>query len=224
MTTLEPIMLELEQLGTAQNRKIYTRHGVGPQQFGVSVANIKALKKRIKRDHALAQALWSTGNHDARVLATHIADPAQATREQLMAWAHDLDNYVVTDALTVYIRQTPLVMELMTALVDAGGEWRETLGWSLLGALAYDDHTLHEDFFTPYLATIERDIHQRQNRVRYAMNNALISIGMRGGELQRQALAVAKAIGKVEVDHGETSCETPDAASYMLKTKPSRSK
>lgn len=222
MTNLDAIMLELEQLGTAQNRKIYTRHGVGPQQFGVSVANIKALKKRIKRDHALALALWSTGNHDARILATHIADPAQATRDLLLAWAHDLDSYVITDALTAYIRQTPLAMDLMAALVDEEGEWLGSLGWSLLGALAYDDRSLHEDFFWPYLDTIERDIHTRKNRVRYSMNNALIAIGMRGGDLQTRALAVAKAIGTVEVDHGETSCKTPDAASYMLKTKPSR--
>ncbi|HBY07660.1 MAG TPA: DNA alkylation repair protein, partial [Chloroflexi bacterium] len=66
-------MQALETMGTAQNRKIYARHGVGENMFGVSVANLKTLKKQIKKDHTLALQLWSSGNHDARYLATMIA-------------------------------------------------------------------------------------------------------------------------------------------------------
>ena len=32
------------------------------------------------------------------------------------------------------------------------------------------------------------------------------------------ALAAAKRIGTVEVDHGETGCQTPDAGPYIRKT------
>jgi hypothetical protein len=49
------------------------------------------------------------------------------------------------------------------------------------------------------------------------MNNALISIGIRNPKLRKQAIAAAKRIGKVDVDHGETSCKTPDAAPYIAK-------
>lgn len=71
----------------------------------------------------------------------------------------------------------------------------------------------------PYLETIERDIHQRANRVREAMNSALIAIGMRSPALEEQALAIAAAIGKVHVDHGDTGCKTPDAAAYIHKAR-----
>ena len=37
-------------------------------------------------------------------------------------------------------------------------------------------------------------------------------------------LAAAKAIGKVTVDHGQTSCRTPDAAAYIAKTLAYRAK
>jgi len=67
---------ELERLGTEQNRRVYARHGVGPKQYGVSFANLKALAKRIKVDHALALELWRSGHHDARLLTAQIADPA----------------------------------------------------------------------------------------------------------------------------------------------------
>ena len=35
--------------------------------------------------------------------------------------------------------------------------------------------------------------------------------------LKKEAIAAAGRIGKVEVDHGKTSCKTPDAAAYIKK-------
>jgi hypothetical protein len=66
---------------------------------------------------------------------------------------------------------------------------------------------------------VEADIHKRKNRVRHEMNGALIAIGCRNAQLEKQALAVAAKIGKVVVDHGETSCKTPDAAEYIRKAQ-----
>ena len=47
------------------------------------------------------------------------------------------------------------------------------------------------------------------------MNNALIAIGLRDERLATLARAAAARIGRVEVDHGETNCKTPDAIPYM---------
>src|SRR3990172_2622277 len=100
------VMKQLESLGTEQNRKVYRRHGVGDNMYGVSYANLGKLKKRIKVDHDLAQKLWATGNHDARILATMIADPEQTTDKLLESWARDLSNYVLTDAFSAFAAQT----------------------------------------------------------------------------------------------------------------------
>ena len=51
------------------------------------------------------------------------------------------------------------------------------------------------------------------------MNSALIGIGMRSDSLERKAIAVARRIGTVVVDHGLTGCKTPDAASYIPKAR-----
>lgn len=76
--TLPQALQQLEAAGSAQTRKTYSRHGIGPKMFGVSYAVLGQLTRQIKRDHALALGLWASGNHDARVLATMIADPLQA--------------------------------------------------------------------------------------------------------------------------------------------------
>ena len=70
-------LAKLKALGTAQNRKVYARHGVTREAFGVSYANLGKLVREIKVDHELALGLWKSGNHDARVLATMVADPEE---------------------------------------------------------------------------------------------------------------------------------------------------
>lgn len=90
--TLKEALAALKKAGTAQNRKVYGRHGVKGEMFGVSYATLGSLKKKIKLDHVLAVQLWKTGNHDARVLATMVADPAAATGKEIDAWVKDLDS------------------------------------------------------------------------------------------------------------------------------------
>ena len=67
------------------------------------------------------------------------------------------------------------------------------------------------------LATIEKQIHRSPNWARYAMNGALISIGVFKPALRKKAIEAAQRIGKVEIDHGETNCKTPDAVPYIEK-------
>ena len=56
------------------------------------------------------------------------------------------------------------------------------------------------------------------------MNNALIAIGTRSDALEEAALAAARRIGPVLVDHGQTSCKTPDALTYLPKARAHRRK
>ena len=101
----------------------------------------------------------------------------------------------------------------------SNSEWIGQAGWNLLARLAMNADDLPEGFFEPYLNIIEREIHTRKNRVKYAMNNALIAIGIRIEKLEKKAIAAARKIGKVQVDHGETNCKTPAAADYIGKAR-----
>lgn len=217
MTSAAAILEELESLGTEQNRTIYRRHGVTTDElYGVSYANLGKLKKRIKVDHDLALALWESGNHDARVLATMVADPKRADERTLEGWARGLSNPAVADALADLVVKTPHAQRLVQRWTASDDEWIGRAGWHTLARLAAIPD-VPDEYFAPYLEVIEKGIHARKNRVREGMNNALIAIGIRGGTLEQRALAVAAAIGRVEIDHGETNCKTPDAAAYIYR-------
>ena len=215
---LQQTLQQLEEMGTAQNRKIYARHGVGEAMFGVSFANQNKLAKVIKRDQELALQLWATGNHDARVLAAMVADPAQADDPHLESWASDLDNYVLTDAFSGFVGKTGLSQAKAEEWIVSEEEWPGRAGWHLVAHLAMKNQDLPDSYFLSRLTTIEEEIHTRKNRVRDAMNNALIAIGIRNSALEELALPAAARIGKVEVDHGQTGCKTPDAADYIRRT------
>jgi 3-methyladenine DNA glycosylase AlkD len=207
----------LKSLGTEQNRKIYRRHGAAEDIYGVSFAHLKDLKKKIKVDHDLAEGLWATGNHDGRILGAMVADAKRLDGEALDRWAGHLRSRSETDAFADVAAASPAGREAMERWVQSADEWTACAGWKVLGRLAMDDQSLPDGYFEGYLAVIERDLHAEKNWVRNAMNNALIAIGIRNPALEEKAVAVAARIGKVEVDHGDTGCKTPDAVPYIKK-------
>jgi 3-methyladenine DNA glycosylase AlkD len=153
------------------------------------------------------------------VLATLVADPETMTDKQIDQWAKVLDNYPVTEMFAQFVAKSPLARKKAEKWNKSKDEFMGQAGWGLIARLAIGDAELPDEYFEGYLPLIEADIHKRKNRVRHEMNGALIAIGCRNAQLEKQALAVAAKIGKVVVDHGETSCKTPDAAEYIRKAQ-----
>lgn len=206
----------LKSLGTEQNRKIYRRHGAREDVYGVSYAHLKDLKKKVKVDHELAEGLWKSGNHDARIFATMVADPKRLDREALDTWVRGLAGYPESDAFGDLAAKSPAGREALERYTGSDEEWIAAAGWRGFAHLVMNGGLTDEDC-EKLLARIEREIHSERNRVRYEMNNVLIAIGGRNPDLQEKAIAAAGRIGKVEVDHGETGCKTPEAVSYIRK-------
>jgi 3-methyladenine DNA glycosylase AlkD len=211
------IVKELETLGTAQNRKVFARHGIGPQMFGVSFGNLKELKKKVKTRHDIALDLWNTGNFDARNFATMIVDHDTIDEPLLDSWVKDLDNYVITDSFAKMAAKTPLARKKMEEWIQSDAEWKGRAGWMLMAVLAMREDELEDSYFEKYIEQIVQQIHGRKNRTRDAMNSALMAIGGRNEHLRDIAIAAARKIGKVDVDHGETGCKTPDAVPYIKR-------
>ena len=212
------VMAALEAEGTAQNRKIYPRHGAQEPMFGVSYAALGELEKTIKIDHELGLALWDSGNHDARMLAAKVVDPEQFTAKLADAWALDAVCYQTAGAVADVVAESPLARTRADAWLDRKGEWVASAGWGIVARTCEDEDLWSIADLRGMLRQVEEEIHARPNRVRHEMNMAVISIALRNPALQRLALSSARRVGPVEVDHGDTSCTTPDACDYIEKT------
>ncbi len=216
------VMDALEAAGTAQNRKVYARHGATEPMFGVSFADIGKLVKKVKVDHELAMELWATGNHDARMVACRIADPKAITVANANEMVKACDNYVVAESLAGLLTESKIADARSKAWRDKKDEWAASAGWALSASLAFRER-MDTELGLRLLDQIEAEIADRPNRVRHEMNQCVITFGLLP-ELHDRALEVAAAISPVDVDHGETSCKTPDAASYIAKTLAHREK
>jgi len=218
MPGLSEVMAQLEAAGTAQNRKVYARHGAAEPMFGVSYADLGKIAKPIKTDHGLAQQLWDSGNHDARVLALRVADPAALDETLAGHWLGDVDNYILAEGLGGLCAQSPHARVLSDAWRDRPGEWEASTGWFIVTCTAEDPDIWSVQELRGLLRQIEAEIGERPNRVRHEMNGALIVLALRDGNLRRSVLAAANRIGPVKVDHGQTGCKTPEVAPYVERT------
>lgn len=215
--SLQDAMNALKKAGSAQTRKTYTRHGAPEPMFGVSFATLKTLYKRIKVDQTLAEALWSTGNFDARNLAVKIADPASISSKELDRWAASPTARMCVGYIGYLAAESPHGRAKADKWLAASDVPTRAVAWNLVAAMAMIDESIADSWFAKRLAQIEKSIHSAANAHRYLMNQALIAIGCRNAALRKSATAAAKRIGPVEVDHGDTDCKTPDALEYIAK-------
>jgi 3-methyladenine DNA glycosylase AlkD len=217
------ILKELEKAGNAATRKALLACGVKYEAFGASDAAIAAIAKKVGRNHELAHELWKSGNFDARVLATLVADPKQLNAAQVDRWARDAGNGPVAEAAARIAAQAA-AMNAGVKFADAKrwsdspDEWIGTLGWTMIAVLS-EDGVLPERDSTAALDRIERGIATAKNRTRHAMNLALIGIGVGITPLRERALGIAEKVGKIEVNLGKPGDATPDAHASILKGK-----
>src|SRR5262249_12227965 len=84
--TAHEVVKELKAKGSPSIKKVLMAHGAKEPFFGVKVEELKKIQKRVKKDHALALALYDTGVSDAMYLAGLIADDAKMTKKDLQRW------------------------------------------------------------------------------------------------------------------------------------------
>ena len=215
--TYNDLMVQLEKLGRAHTAKLYRRLGTGDNVFGVSFADFGKLRKKIKTDHDLALQLWDSGNLDARILAAMIADPDDCKVSLLERWLRETEFYGLVDYVAGVAARTPSAIKLAEKWMKSKKELRRQAGYSAIASRLKHGLDVLDADCKRYLKTIEKEIHGSANRAKYSMNNTLIAIGVFKPSLTKAAVAAAKRIGKVKVDHGDRSCKTPDAVTSIEK-------
>lgn len=219
---IQEIMQQLEQYGNESTKRIFKNHGAKEPLFGVKVADLKKIVKKVKTNHELSLQLYDTGNSDAMYLAGLIADEKQITRNDLQKWVEKAYWYMLSEYTVAGVAaESPHGLELAREWIKSDKENIASAGWATCsGLLAIKPNKeLDLDEIERLLDFIKNNIHQSQNRVRYTMNNFVISVGTYIPSLSDKAVEVAKFIGKVSVDMGGTSCKVPFAPEYIEKVK-----
>ncbi|HYP17024.1 MAG TPA: DNA alkylation repair protein [Opitutus sp.] len=197
---VDGIVAHLRSLRNEANIAGMRRFGIASEgeQLGISVTALRKIGRPYRKDHDLALALWATGIHEARVLATVIEDPARITRAQMERWARDCDNWAVTDALAFAFDRSPHAIEKALAWSGRRQEFVKRAGFSMMAGMAVHRKELPDDVFLQLLPVIARESWDERNFVRKAVNWALRAIGKRNPRLRRAAIAEARRIRRLD--------------------------
>lgn len=218
--TKKEVLQELKAYGNESTKNTFLRHGAKEPFFGVKTGDLKKIQKKIKTDHKLALELFDTGNSDAMYFAGMIADADQITEAELDDWAKKAYWYMLSEYTVAWLAaDSPLGMKMGLKWIESDNELIASAGWSALSnwASVTDDSELDIKKFSALLDRVKKEVHHAPNRVRYVMNGFVISIGSYIKSLTAKATKIAEAIGKVDVNVGNTSCKVPLATDYIKK-------
>jgi len=199
VTTIE-ILQHLQSLSNSDNVAGMARFGIHVGKvYGIPLPQLKRLARQVGMDHLLAQELWSSGAHEARLLACFIEKPAAVTRRQMERWASDFDNWAVCDGCCLHLFvQVPFAKEKSTAWCVRKQEFVKRAGFSMMAVLAVHDKDASDVLFLQWLRLIEDASTDERNFVKKAVNWSLRQIGKRNLRLNGATIRTAKAIQKLD--------------------------
>ena len=165
--------------------------------LGVSVPNIRRIAKRAGRDRALAEDLWATGIHEARMVAALVADPNAFPFARMTRWAADLDSWDVTDMVAGTFASGRHADRAIRAWSRAPHGFTKRCAFAMIAHLAVASDrtdTSFQDLF-PLIRAAATD---ERNEVKKAVNWALRQIGKRNLALRAAAIREADALLALE--------------------------
>jgi 3-methyladenine DNA glycosylase AlkD len=186
---------ELRRLADPARKPGMARVGIDVSQaLGVSVPNIRAVAKRAGTDHRLALALWRTGIHEARMLATLVADARSLTDAQLEAWARDLASWDLCDSAAVLFIASDLGRRRIREWARRPEGYVKRCAFSMIARRAVSAKTAPDREFLGYLPVIRRGSVDRRNEVKKGVSWALRQIGKRNRALHAAAIEEAERL------------------------------
>jgi len=179
------------------------RYGISTHgALGVPVPRIRSLARAFRRSHreapvrhATAIHLWRSGVHEARILATLVAEPALLTMAQAERWIRDVDSWDVCDQLcNNLLRDSPSARALARNWPRRRAEFTRRAGLVLLAVRAVHDRDAQDAELAACLAACEVAAADPRNLVKKAVSWALRQVGKRSAPLRRASLAAAERI------------------------------
>ena len=192
----EEIIYHLKTLANPENVEGMARFGINPRNtLGIPLSTLRPLARETGKNHGLAQQLWDSGIHEARILASIIGKPAQVTEEEMEAWVEDIDSWDVCDQVCMNLwGKSAYAYQKAHEWSTREEEFVKRTAFSLMVAVAIHDKKAGDERFEEFLPVIMAQAADERNFVRKAVNWALRQIGKRNLSLNAKAIDTARQI------------------------------
>jgi 3-methyladenine DNA glycosylase AlkD len=196
----EEVVSQLQSLANPEAVAGMARYGINPSSaYGVSIPNLRKIAAKAGKHHLLAGALWESGIHEARILASMVEDPRKLTEEQMDRWVKDFNSWDLCDqCCNNLFRKWPHAHDKAMAWSAREEEFIRRAGFVLMACLAVHDKQAPDKQFLRYLPEILRASVDRRNFVKKAVNWALRQIGKRNHHLNAAAIEAAEQMRELD--------------------------
>lgn len=193
---LEKVLSQLKSHSRPENLPSLSKFGINTEKaLGISIPVLRKIAKGYKKDHLLAEALWKSEIHEARILASIIDDPLRLQEKQMDLWVKDFNSWDLCDQVCLNLfRKAPFAFEKAKAWIQEEGEFVRRAGFVLIATLAVHDKKAGNEEFSAMFPLIEKHSQDERNFVKKAVNWALRQIGKRNERLLQEAITVAEKI------------------------------
>ena len=193
----ERVLAELRSLADPTQLAGMARFGIATDRAlgGIGIPRLRRMGRDLHPDHGLAEALWATGVHEARLLAAFVDDPAAVTVEQMERWAASFDSWDLCDTVCGSLfDRTPFARDRAVAWSSREEEFVKRAGYAMMAWLAVHDREAGDERFLAFLPHVERGADDDRKLVRKAVSWALRQIGKRNAHLNAEAVTSAVRI------------------------------
>ena len=197
---IEQVLDQLKSQANAEAVAGMARFGISDRNtYGIAIPTLRKMAKSIGQSHALAQELWASGIHEARILASMIDRPQEVSPDQMEQWVQDFDSWDVCDqCCSNLFDRTSFAYTKAIEWSTRPEEFVKRAGFALMAALAVHDKKAPDDKLAQFLPIIKREANDERNFVKKAVNWALRQIGKRNANLNRLAIATAREIQTID--------------------------
>jgi 3-methyladenine DNA glycosylase AlkD len=200
----------------------------GLKSFGIGLTQLRKLAKKIGRNHDLALECWQSDYYDVRVIGLLIDEPQKITREQAESQVEALEMGMLTHVFSTCdatLAKSPLAFDMAVAWRDSGHIARRKCAYGLLYEMSKNkrDKRLSDAFFLEQVTHIDQNVDNESKDIRLAMGTALMGIGKRNLALNEVCIRVAKRIGPIDFNEGDSKCDPFNVLKH-LDNEPLRKK
>jgi 3-methyladenine DNA glycosylase AlkD len=194
--SVEHIIDELRRRGSSKTVVGMSRFGIQTgMALGVPIPQLRDLARKVGIAHELAEKLWKTGIHEARILASMIDDPAKVSEDQMEKWAADFDSWDVADGCCGNLfDRTEFAIRKAYEWSKRKEEYVKRAGFVLMAEMAVHDKNASDRTFLDFLPVIVGEASDERNFVKKAVNWALRQIGKRNSILNSAAIKTCEEI------------------------------
>lgn len=201
---VESLLCKMRSAADADNVAGMARFGINPTgTLGVSMVVLRDLARTVKRElgkdaearHGVAEQLWASEVHEARILAALVDVPQLVDAEQMERWAAQIDSWDICDQLCgkLFDKAGP-AWEKAAEWTSREEQWVKRAGFVLITQLAVHDKTADDERFLGFFELIEREAADERNFVKKAVNWALRQLGKRSAVLHPLAIDCGERI------------------------------